>query len=129
MAAEMQQFVQALVQTQQQHQQQTAALLESMEQRMQQSQVQFTEVLGRIGDRGRGNSLVESRGVGKPESLNNKIAGDPTAFKTWRVKFGNWICAAMPQAFGVLERQEQENSQEVTAELFGRLAGMHEGLE
>ena len=94
--SELQQLIGAMQQQQeamhQQQQAQTAALV----QQMQLQQSQFAEAFSALS-RGREGSLVDNRGVAKPEVLNSKIAGDVSLFKTWRVKFTNWICAAMPK--------------------------------
>ena len=55
-------------------------------------------------------SLVDSRGIGKPDPLTSKTAQDQTAFKIWRVKYVNWVTASMPEMldlFGQLERNNE----------------------
>ena len=102
--AEVQKIIEALLQ---QQQQQTQLLLAQM----QQQHAQMHEIMLKSSGR---ESLVDSRGVAKPDRLDNKTAGDHGSFKTWRIKFQNWICAAMPAAHDVLQMLETHSNDEVT---------------
>ena len=95
---------------------------------MQQSQAQMAETLSKINERSREHSLVDSRGVGKPEVLSNRTTGDATAFETWRVKFSNWICAAMPPAQTILGKLETDST-EFTLDAFEKLSQEHPGSQ
>ena len=111
--AEMQQLITSLSQSQQE---QTAALLRQLQTQMEQQ------------SRNSGAAL-DSTGVGKPDQLTNKIADDPAAYKTWRIKLGNWISAALPKATAILDNIEAYIAEEVTKERFTELAGQHNCLE
>ena len=73
---------------------------------MSQSQNAFMERLGTslaaqftsAADRATTGRLVDPSGIGKPSALTGRVAGDPTAFRAWRIKFRNWIVAALPEA-------------------------------
>ena len=89
-----------------------------------QGQNQFMERLGStLTDRmARGHpersNLVDPHGVGKPPVLTGKTAADAVGFREWRIKFRNWIVAAIPEASEVMERLETQNQTEITEEAF-----------
>ena len=78
---------------------QTAALVTQLQQQsdtnMRVQTEAFAAAMNRLSlvGKGSGASLVDSRGVGKPDVLNSKVANELSAFKTWRLKFVNWIWA------------------------------------
>ena len=96
---------------------QTAALVTQLQQQSENNmrlQTQaFTEAVSRISTAGKGAgaSLVDSRGVGKPDVLNSKVANELSAFKAWRLKFVNWICASWPGAATYLEELASSNAE------------------
>ena len=110
---------------QQNQQAQTNALITQLQQQMseqgarhQESMRLHTEALATAVakfDAARSStSLVDSRGVAKPDVLNLKIAKDLATYKTWRLKFSNWICAALPGAAATLEHLEGHTETAIT---------------
>ena len=107
---------------------QTAALVTQLQQQsdtnMRMQTEAFAEAMNRIStaSKGSGASLVDSRGVGKPDVLNSKVANELSAFKTWRLKFVvNWICASWPGAATILEELESSSSDEVALVSYQKL--------
>ena len=64
------------------------------------------------------SSLVDPHGVGKPPSLTGRMANDPVSFRAWRIKFRNWVVAAIPEAAEVMQRLESQNQEEITEDVF-----------
>ena len=60
-----------------------------------------------------GPVLVDSKGVAKPDKLTSEVANNLTKFKTWKLKYTNWICAACMNAEIVLTGVENDNATEV----------------
>ena len=86
-----------------------------------QNQNQFMERLGvtmaqRVGSAHDQETTrhVDPHGVGRPPSLTDKVARDPTGFRAWRIKFRNWIVASIPAAGPVMEHLEAQNQEEIT---------------
>ena len=106
---------------------QTAALVTQLQQQSDTNMRVQTEALAEamnrlnLASKGSGASLVDSRGVGKPDVLNSKVANELSAFKTWRLKFVNWICASWPGAATILEELESSSSDEVTLVSYQKL--------
>ncbi len=113
-------------QQQQQQQQQTAAMIQRMAEQAANQQQSFERALSRLEPRSANTELVDSRGVAKPEPLTSKVAEDVAKFKMWRVKFVNWICAAMPSANSILERIEEDTATDITQNDFDELCEGHE---
>ena len=66
-------------------------------------------------------NLVDSRGVAKPPTLTAAQAEKPGSFKTWRIKYSNWILAAFPNHSVVLRGIEEQTQTEITADRFAEL--------
>ena len=113
-----------LVQTQNEAQQQARREHEQALTQLMQGQNAFMERFGAAmsqpgsAAREANNSLVDQRGVGKPPTLTGRIASDPLSFRAWRIKFRNWVVAAIPEASEVMERLETQNQDEITDEIF-----------
>ena len=109
--------------------QQAEATQRQMEQLQHMAQGFVTAVGSTAHARGEkpGAVLVDTRGVAKPEVLNAEIANDRSRFKTWRLKFVNWITAAHPHAHEVLELIEVNNNTEITADEFEKMDLEHTG--
>ena len=67
---------------------------------------------------GRYRQLVDPRGVGKPGILTGTAAENPNQFKTWRIKFANWILAVFPESHAIMRGLEEQTTVEVTAGVF-----------
>ena len=67
---------------------------------------------------GRNRQLVDPRGVGKPGILTGTIAENPSQFKTWRIKFANWILAVFPESHAIMRGLEEQTTVEITADTF-----------
>ena len=69
-------------------------------QRQQQQFEQCTQQMVAAMQQSKGSSasdgpvLVDAKGVAKPDKLTSDVANDLTKFKTWKLKYTNWICAA-----------------------------------
>ena len=59
--------------------------------------VQANGVHNPTNHQGRNRQLVDPRGVGKPGILTGPTAENPSQFKTWRIKFANWIFGRIPR--------------------------------
>eukprot|EP00971_Amphidinium_carterae_P112194 2222204-Amphidinium_carterae.1 len=84
-AQQMAQAVTAIVQQNQQF----AQTLDALRQQTTQQSKAITTLQERasVGS----GSLVDTRGVGKPENLTSTKANDHATYITWRLKFLNWI--------------------------------------
>ena len=56
-------------------------------------------------------SLVDSRGIGKPDTLSSKMAQSQTDYMAWRVKYVNWVTASMPSMIDVFSHLERHNDE------------------
>ncbi len=63
-------------------------------------------------------SLVDSRGIGKPDTLTSKTAHNPTEYKVWRVKYVNWVTASMPEMLDMFALLERNNEDIITDEKY-----------
>ncbi len=63
-------------------------------------------------------SLVDSRGIGKPDTLTSKTAHNQTEFKVWRVKYVNWVTASMPEMLDLFAQLERNNEDIITDEKY-----------
>ena len=112
----MQQQTAALLQQQQQQQQQQ---LEAFKSVLQQQQAQHQEQVKALTDsikQMRGSStlgLVDVKGIAKPQELNNKNAKDKAEFRTWRLKFCNWVESSFPAAKPIFEHLETNQETQV----------------
>ena len=59
-------------------------------------------------------SLVDSRGIGKPDTLTSKTAQNQTEYKVWRVKYVNWVTASMPDMIDVFSHLERNNEEVIS---------------
>ena len=119
--------MEALAQQQASAQQQTAELIARMERNQNAILERFaTQPNGYSADRNPPGStrspLVDSRGVGKPGTLTGTAAEKPSSFKTWRIKYINWILAAFPNHSLVLKQIEEQTQQEITLDRFQTMA-------
>eukprot|EP00971_Amphidinium_carterae_P050833 1000969-Amphidinium_carterae.1 len=96
MNTQQQQFAQALDSLSQQTQQQSQALLRIQE------------------NRSAGATLIDTRGVAKPEPLSTADANDHAKYVVWRMKLLNWIASASPDSFEILESLEKRSNEEIT---------------
>ena len=72
--------------------------------------VQANGVHNPTNHQGRNRQLVDPRGVGKPGILTGTIAENPSQFKTWRIKFVNWILAAFPESHAIMRGFEEQTT-------------------
>lgn len=72
-------------------------------------------------------SLVDNKGVAKPQALNLKVA--QTDYKVWRLKFCNWVSSSFPSAAALLKEVEEDEDTVVDQTEFERLASRHEDAE
>jgi hypothetical protein len=56
-------------------------------------------------------SLVDSRGIGKPDTLSSKMAQSQIDYKVWRIKYVNWVTASMPSMIDVFSHLERHNDE------------------
>ena len=115
-AGQMANAIQALTQQQQaliQQNQQMATALDTLHQ---QSRVQGEAIRQAIGARSSSHSLVDTRGIAKPESLTSAVANTHSQYVIWRVKLVNWITAAFPESGNLLEELERKSNEEYTEE-------------
>ena len=113
---------------QQAHRQDTHEFLKKVNDQMMAQQDKFIEAAVPFGERNKERSLVDSRAVAKPANLPNNVADDANTFKIWRIKFTNWICAAMPHAAALLEKLEVDSHDEFTDEIFEQYCKYVRGL-
>ncbi len=73
-------------------------------------------------------SLVDSRGIGKPDTLTSKIAQSQTEYKVWRVKYVNWVTASMPDMHDLFVHLERQNDEIITAERYQELLQVTPGV-
>ncbi len=59
-------------------------------------------------------SLVDSRGIGKPDTLTSKMAQSQTDYKVWRIKDVNWVTASMPNMIDVFSHLERNNEEDIS---------------
>ena len=78
--------------------------------------------------RRRTGQLVDPRGVGKPVTLTGSIAENANQFKTWRIKFANWILAAFPESHGIMRILEEQTTNEITPDGFLNMVDEHPEL-
>ena len=83
---------------------------------------------GTDSSRRRSGQLVDPRGVGKPSALTGAIAENASQFKTWRIKYANWILAAFPESHGIMRSLEEQTTVEITPEGFETMIGEHPEL-
>mgnify|MGYP000606469919 FL=1 len=99
------------------------ALTERQNNFIAQLQVQQTEALAAMMTRveskpPEARSLVDSRGIGKPDTLTSKTAHNQTEFKVWRVKYVNWVTASMPEMLELFAQLERNNEEIITDEKY-----------
>ncbi len=99
------------------------ALTERQNNFIAQLQVQQTEALAAMMTRveskpPEARSLVDSRGIGKPDTLTSKTAHNQTEFKVWRVKYVNWVTASMPEMIDLFAQLERNNEEIITDEKY-----------
>ena len=93
-------------------------------QRQQQQFEQCTQQMVAAMQQSKGSSasdgpvLVDATGVAKPDKLTSDVANDLTKFKTWKLKYTNWICAACTNAEVILTGLENDNATEIDDEHF-----------
>ena len=85
----------------------------------------LTRIVNRSEQRPREQVLVDARGVGKPETLSSRVASDPGTFKVWRLKFDNWVVAAIPGAGLVLDKLAGSFTDELSPEDYVALCSEH----
>ena len=78
--------------------------------------------------RRRTGQLVDPRGVGKPGTLTGSIAENASQFKTWRIKYANWILAAFPESHGIMRILEEQTTNEITPDGFMNMVDEHPEL-
>ena len=94
------------------------------QQRQQQQFEQCTQQMVAAMQQSKGSSasdgpvLVDAKGVAKPDKLTSDVANDLTKFKTWKLKYTNWICAACTNAEVILTGLENDNATEIDDEKF-----------
>lgn len=64
------------------------------------------------------SNLVDSKGIGRPDTLTTKIASDRVSYRVWRLKYSKWLLANYPDMVKVLDHVEQHSSEEFTAEAY-----------
>ena len=78
--------------------------------------------------RRRTRQLVDPRGVGKPGTLTGSTAENANQFKTWRIKYANWILAAFPESHGIMRILEEQTTNEITPDGFLNMVDEHPEL-
>ena len=73
-------------------------------------------------------SLVDSRGIGKPDTLTSKVAQSQTEYKVWRVKYVNWVTASMPDMHDLFVHLERQNDEIITVERYQELLQVTPGV-
>ena len=112
----MEAFMQNLLQQQQES---TRTLLEQQHQA-------FTAVIQSLNAPRRSEgSLVDMRGVGKPDVLRNKEATDRAAFILWLTKFVKWVTDGFPESSSWFEKLEGDNGEEITEEMYTTMVEDH----
>ena len=119
----MEAFLQQVLQNQQQLQQQIQQQVQQQAELQQRNQQEIAQVLREVAaGRSRGHhSLVDVKGIGKPENLDGAVALDRVRFVTWKTKFCNWVCASIPEASEVFEGIDGDSQAEFTSERFDNM--------
>ena len=118
-------MLQTILEQKQSAQQEARRHSEAAMSQMLQGQNAFLENLAQVVSRGQTSveaasrgPLVDPRGVAKPADLTAKIASNPAGFRAWRLKYRNWVLAALPAGEPVLKEVEDQNQVEVSLARF-----------
>lgn len=65
------------------------------------------------------SNLVDSKGIGRPDTLTAKIASGPVNYRVWRLEYSTGLLANYSDMMKLLDHVEQHSSDEFTSQAYG----------